>query len=344
MPPTNARRVVFPAFREAAWEDVPLAAPDALGPHEVLYRAVCSMVSAGTELGVFAGTHIGFRTPGATYPRIPFRPGYVSAGVVEAVGSDVLDVRPGDRVSVGARHEDWAVVDTLRRPLLRLPDEVTFEQACVARLAQISMQGVRLARIQLGERVAVFGQGLIGQLARQIAAIDGAATTIAVDLADSRLEIARNHGATHTFNPGRENLTDAVAAATVGHGVDVAIEATGQPKVINDALRVAADLGRVILLGSPRSHTEIDVYYDIHRKGVALIGAHGRTSDVEANPYHRWTTEEHHRLTVELIRQGRLRTDGLVTDRVSAGEALSVFPMLLEQPDKHLGAVIEWSR
>ena len=344
MPPTHARRIVFPAFRQVVWEDVPLPAPDALRPQEVLYRAVCSVVSAGTELAVFSGSHIGFSTPGATYPRIPFRPGYASAGVVEAVGSAITDVRPGDRVSVSARHEDWAVVDTPRRPFVRLPDSVTFEQACVARLAQISMQGVRLAKVRLGEHAAVFGQGVIGQLARQIVAVDGAATTIAVDLVDSRLDVARRDGATHTVNASRQDLAAAIAEATGGHGLDVAIEATGNPNVINDALGAAADLGRVILLGSPRGLVQINPYADIHRKGVALIGAHGRTSDVAANPYHRWTTEEHHRLAVELVRQGRLKTDNLITDRVGRDEAPAVFAQLLEHPEEHLGVIIHWDR
>lgn len=58
-----------------------------------------------------------------------------------------------------------------------------------------------------------------------------------------------------------------IAAATGGHGVDIAIEATGNPAVINHALQAARKLGRVVLLGSPRGRVEIDPYTDIHRKG-----------------------------------------------------------------------------
>jgi threonine dehydrogenase-like Zn-dependent dehydrogenase len=228
--------------------------------------------------------------------------------------------------------------------MVPLPEPVSFEQGCLARLAQIPMQGVRLARVQLGEHVGVFGQGLIGQLARQLAQIDGAATTVAIDLAGARLDVARADGATHTVNPRHQDVRQAVKEATGGHGLDVAIEATGAPPVINDALAVTADLGRVILLGSPRGKVEIDVYADIHRKGVSLIGAHGRTSDVAPNSYHRWTTQEHHRLAVELLRQGRLKTERLVTDRVGKEEATGVFRMLMEHPDEHLGVVIYWDR
>ena len=171
---------------------------------------------------------------------------------------------------------------------------------------------------------------------------DSADAVIAVDLADQRLAVASAGGATHTINPRDHDLQAAIKDATDGHGLDVAIEATGAPSVINDALAAAADLGRVILLGSPRGKAEIDVYGHIHRKGVALIGAHGRTSDVAANPYHRWSTHEHHRLAVELMRQGRLRTDHLVTDRIPAADAGHVWDMLSEFPDQHLGVIIKW--
>ena len=343
----KARRVVFPAFGEAVWEEVEvpgLRGAPALGEKQVLIRTARTVVSAGTELAIFGGAHIGFSTPGATYPRMPFRPGYASAGTIEAVGSGVTDWKVGDRVSGATNHAEWAVVETGRQTLVRLPDGVGFEQGCMARLAQIPMQGVRLANVKLGERVAVFGQGLIGQLARQIAQIDGAAVAVAIDLADRRLEVARADGATHAINPKAQDVRAAVSEITGGKGVDVAIEATGAPPVINDALAVAGDMGRVILLGSPRGKVEIDVYGDIHRKGVSLIGAHARTADLTPNQYYRWNTQEQHALSVELIRQGRLRMERLVTDRVAKAEALGVWRMLSDHAEEHLGVVIDWER
>jgi len=342
VPPQEARRIVFPAIRQAAWERIPLPAAGRLGPTEALVRTVCTLVSAGTELAIYTGSHIGYTIPGATYPRLPFHPGYAFAGTVEAVGSAVAAFRPGDRVAGSLPHTDWAVVDTSRALLAPLPPEVSFEQGCLARLAAISMQGVRLAHVRLGERVAVFGQGLIGQFARQLAALDGAATTVAIDLFEPRLQLARRHGATHTVNPSCEDLAAAIGAATGGQGVDVAIEATGSPAVINDALHAAAPLGRVILLGSPRGRVEIDPYTDIHRKGLSVIGAHAGTAAAVANAYHRWTTAEHYRLAIELMRQGRLLTSGLVSHHVPADQALGIFDALAERPQDHLGVLIEW--
>jgi len=339
--PITARRVVFPAIKHVEWDRLTL--PDTLQPTEVRVRTARTLVSAGTEIAIYSGTHIGYSTPGARYPRLPFRPGYVSTGTVEAAGDGVTAFKPGDRVVGGMGHQDRVVVDTARGDLDLIPDGVTFEQACLARISTISLQGIRLARISMGERVAVFGQGLIGQFARQYAAVDGAATLIGIDLIDARLEVARRHGATHAVNPARDDLPAAVAAATEERGPEVVIEATGNPAAITQALAVVARMGRVVLLGSPRGRLEIDPYRDIHSKGVSLIGAHANTVASVATPYYPWTLAEHRRLALQLTRQGRLHTEGLISHRVPAEEALLVWDALLIRQQDHLGLIIDWS-
>ena len=338
--PETARRVIFPEVNKAVWETVDL--PDTVGPTEVLVRAVRTLVSAGTEIAIYSGAHIGYRTPGARYPRLPFRPGYAFAGIVEAVGADVTAYKQGDRVTGGMNHQDFVVVDTARSDMNLIPDGVSFEQACLARLSVISLQGVRLSHIALGEHVAVFGQGLIGQLARQYALISGAASIIAVDMIDARLEVARSHGATHVVNPSRDDLAATIAAATGDRGVDVAIEATGNPSVTNDALQVVARMGRVVLLGSPRGRLEIDIYRDVHGKGVSLIGAHNNTTPASGNAFHRWTQSEHRQLALELMRQGRLHADGLLSHHIPAAEALPIWDALTHHQQDYLGVIIVW--
>ena len=340
--PKTERRIVFLAIRQATWEVLPAPEPERLGPRQVLVRTAATLVSAGTEIAIYSGSHIGYSIPGSTYPRMPHHPGYSLAGSVEAVGAEVRELAPGDRIAASAPHASWVTVDLDRAPWVCLPDGVAPEQGAMARLAGIAMQGVRLASIRLGDTVAVFGQGLIGQFARQLAALDGAATTIGVDLIDARLKTARHHGAAHTINPGEEDTLTGIMRLTDGRGVQVAIEATGSPAVIDTALKSAADLGRVVLLGSPRGRLEIDPYSDIHRKGVSVIGAHARTADLPDSPTLRWNSVEQLRLCVELMRQGRLRTDGLITHHIPVDQALGVFDALMNHAQDHLGVVIDW--
>ncbi len=338
----RTRGIIFPAIRRAEWETIELPDPQELGPTQVLVRARCTLVSAGTEIAIYSGQHIGYSIPGATYPRLPSRPGYCFAGTVEAVGSGVTGFRPGDRVCAGLRHAAFAVVDMARSSLIPIPEGVSFEDAALSRLATISLNGVRLARLSLGERVAVFGQGLIGQFARQLCELDGAALTIAVDQIDARLEVARRLGATHTVNPQRDDVPGRIRELTGESGVEIAIEATGNPAVIPTAMAVTATLGRVVLLGSPRGRVEIDPYTDIHRKGLAVIGAHASLAPTRPNAWNPWTAEANNSLALELMRQRRLRTEGLVSHRIPADEAPGIFEALTVRPQDFLGVIIEW--
>lgn len=338
-----ARRILFPAIRRAVWEEAPLPTPDQMGPTHVLIRTARTLISAGTEIAIYSGSHISYTLETPHLPRVPTRPGYCFAGTVEAVGSAVNTVHPGDRVGARLGHADWVMVDVSKIDLVPLPHEVSFEQACLAGMTVFPLQGVRLANVQIGEHVVVFGQGLIGQFARQLAMVAGAVTSIAIDLIDARLEIARRHNATHVVNPARDDVFTSIAEATNGQGADVVIEASGNPALIDDALHAVATLGRVILLGSPRGRVDIDPYSDIHKKGVSLIGAHIDTTARPANAYNRWTPDEHYRLGIELIRQGRLQTDGLVSHCVPSADALGAFDALTDRPHEHLGVIIEWN-
>src|SRR5688572_13182917 len=136
---TTARRVVFPEIRRAEWETVSL--PEQLGPNQLRIKTARTLVSAGTEIAIYSGSHIGYSTPGARYPRLPFYPGYAYSGTVEAAGSAVTAFKPGDRVLGSMGHQDWTVVEADTDRLDPIPDGVSFEQACLARLGAISLQG-----------------------------------------------------------------------------------------------------------------------------------------------------------------------------------------------------------
>src|SRR5437588_6905095 len=157
----RARRIVFTGTRRAEWEE--FALPGQPGPHEVLIETRWSAVSIGTETAIYAGTHIGFRTPGARYPSYPYRAGYAATGRVLAVGPEVGGLTPGQVVSIPGKHATYGVWNIQDEPVVALPKDVAPDLAALARLAPISLNGIRLARISLGESVVVLGAGLPGQ-------------------------------------------------------------------------------------------------------------------------------------------------------------------------------------
>ncbi len=127
------------------------------------------------------------------------------------------------------------------------------------RLVAIALQGVRKAKIELGESVVVLGAGLIGLLAVQLAKLSGGFPVISTDLADIRLDVAQKIGADFVLKVD-ESLPSRVNELTCG-GAHVAIEATESPEAIPLSFQLTRRMGRVILLGSPRGDTKFAAGY-----------------------------------------------------------------------------------
>jgi threonine dehydrogenase-like Zn-dependent dehydrogenase len=133
----------------------------------------------------------------------------------------------------------------------------------------------------LGKDVVVMGQGSIGLSFTAIVARAGARRVIAVDPLDYRLEWGKKFGATHTINPDRDNVDEALAEITDGKLADISVEASGYPDGLNAAIRGATKHGKVIIFGiqeGPRGKTtEIDTQY-LLRNAPTIIPTSGAGS------------------------------------------------------------------
>jgi 2-desacetyl-2-hydroxyethyl bacteriochlorophyllide A dehydrogenase len=336
----RARGIVFTGTRQAAWEDVDL--PDQPGLREVLVETLWSAVSVGTETAVYAGTHIGFRTPGARYPRYPFRAGYAATGRVLAVGAAVQNLAPGQIVAFPGKHASHGVWNVDQEPVVPVPEGVGADVAALARLSTISLNGMRLARISLGDSVVVLGAGLIGQFAGQIAQLSGGHPVVLIDRIPARLAAARACGIAQTLDVTDQDAVEAGRELTGGRNFDVVVEATGAAPVVAQALQLAAQYGRVVLLGSPRGRVEIDPYANIHRPGVTVIGAHIATTPSAETIASRWTFRANFELVLDLMAERKLVVDPLITDRVPAEEASETYEAIVAHPDTHLGVLFNW--
>lgn len=333
----RARRLLFPAVGQVAWEEFePPAAP---APHEVLVESICSLVSAGTELAIYTGTHIGFSLPEPPFPLMPHRPGYALVGTVRAVGREVHGLAAGQRVFAEAGHGSWATADTRTHAVVPVPEALSDEHAPLARLAGISFTALRLAPPQLGETAVIFGLGLVGLLAGQLYRLAGARPVIGVDRLAARLALAKSFGIV-PLDSGEQSLPHATARLLGGRGADIVVEATGNPTLVPSALEAAARGGRVVLLGSTRGVVTLDVYSQIHRKALRLIGGHETALPFDTN--HEWPRLRNLRLALDLMAAGDLKTEGLVTDVLGVDRALSAHAMLRDHPESHLGVIIHW--
>ena len=336
----EGHRLTFVGPRQARLEGFAVPRP---GPGEVLVRTTRTLVSAGTELKAYLGLEHG---PGASYPR---RPGYSHVGVIEATGDGVQGLRPGQRVATIKGHTSHVLVDTTRAGDARewlqpVPDGVTDEQAAFAVLGSVAMHGVRKAAIRLDESCVLDGQGVVGQLAGQLAGLNGARPVIGLDLDADRLEQSRRSGINVQVQVGPDprEAEAQVLALTAGRGVDVGIDCTATTHAFDSLLRLAAMEGRIVILGSLVGTATISLFDEIQLKELTIIGAHQPKAPTVAHPTNPWTQAANRRAVLELIAAGRLRVDHLIAHSVPAADAPALYGLMAQGPRGWLATIFRW--
>ena len=163
------------------------------------------------------------------------------------------------------------------------------------------------AKLKMGESVLVFGSGGVGLNIIQASKLLSAWPIIAVDMFDNRLELAKRFGATHTINSKKQNLELELRKITKENSLDVFIDNTGSPKVIEIGYELTSIKGRVILVGVPPKDSNIRIYSLPLHHGKLIIGSHGGecVPQIDIPRY------------LKLLTQKKINFDGLVTSRYS---------------------------
>jgi len=325
VPVHHAKRVEFLDLEIAHLEPYEFLGP---GRGELLVSTRCTLVSPGTERAVLCGL------PGVGR-NFPFPPGYSAVGVVDTVGASLPRFKVGQRVAGRLSHASRGVMSSIS--LFPVPDGVTDEQASFIELGIITLQGVRRARISPGDRVAVVGQGLIGQMANRLSRLCGAAWVGAIANSRNRADSSLGNGWADEFIA----LADGPVLRDIG--ADVVIEAVGAPGAVLTAMECARDGGTVVLLGSARGlGRDIDVFTAAQRRRITLIGAHiSVMPDKDISPT-RYTYAEEGRLFLELLRRRRLEVTDLITWRARPSDCNAVYEVLARGGDRHVGILFDW--
>lgn len=173
-----------------------------------------------------------------------------------------------------SRDGGWAeFVRVPARNVVPIPDAVSFEHAAVMMCSSATSQhALNRARMEPGDRVAVFGAGGLGLSAIQLARARGAREVWAVDVREEPLETARGLGATPVLAGPDGGAGGELLEATGGRGVDVALELAGRPETVRTALRTVAPGGRVALAGIFSGSVEVEAYRDLIGRESELIG------------------------------------------------------------------------
>jgi alcohol dehydrogenase len=328
------KALVFHGVGEKAWEDHD--DPHVQDPTDVVVRVDTTTI-CGTDLHILKGD-----VPAVTDGRIL---GHEAIGTVVETGDAVGGLREGDRVIVPAVtscarcsackrglpshcesvggigwifghlidgvQAEYARVPFAETSVHAVPEGVSDEQ--VLFLTDILPTGfeigVQYGGVKPGDAVAVVGAGPVGLAAIATAALSGAGTIVAIDLAASRLRAARELGATHTVE-GAEGVEEQVLEATHGAGVDVAIEAVGVPATFDLCTRLVRPGGVVANVGVHGAPTTLHLE-ELWIKNITITTGlvNGTTVPV----------------LLELVRSGRLQAERFGTHHFALGDILEAY-------------------
>ena len=170
-----------------------------------------------------------------------------------------------------------------------------------------------------GDSVAVFGCGGVGNAAIAGSRLAGAHTIIAVDIDDRKLDWARDFGATHTINARSADPVEAIRGLTGGYGVNVAIEAVGNPVTFEQAFYSRDHAGTVVLVGVPSPDMKIE---------LPLLEVFGRGGSVKSSWYGDCLPTRDFPMFIDLYLQGRLDLDRFVSGTIGIGDVEEAFHMM----------------
>lgn len=328
--------VVFTGEEQVALEERPVPEP---GADEVLIETERSLISAGTELTMLSGEF----PEGSVWDDItdyPFPPGYCNVGRVVEVGADVPAERVAERVATWNPHARY--VTEAAEDCIPVPDGVPADAAPLFSIAAIVANGLRRSRLEFGEAVAVYGLGVLGQLAVRLAAFAGARATVGIDLADERLAYLPDEPGVIGANPTEEGWFEAVEDATDGRLADVVFEVTGNPDAITGEFAALRERGRLVMLSSPRGETPFDFHDYCNRHSYEIVGAHVSSHPDHEEPDRQWTLARNAALYFRLVAEGRLDASPLVSHVESPADAPAAYEMLLEDRTRAMAVEFDW--
>ena len=295
---------------------------------QVLVKIMSSGI-CGSQLGEIDGV----KGPDKYLPHLL---GHEGGGIVLEIGPGVKRVKKGDHVVLHWRkglgiesaapkyrwgtktvNAGWvttfnenAIVSENR--LTPIPKDIDFDIAALLGCAVTTGMGVvnNDAKLKMSESIVVFGVGGVGLSIIQGAAMKGATPIIAVDLFNEKLKFAKKFGATHVIKGSSQHVQKAILKVLGPKGADVAVDNTGNTKIIELAYELTSAKGRTILVGVPRQGEKIRIFTLPLHFGKILTGSHGGGSNpsVDIPNY------------IKMYRSGKLKLDTMITHRFTFGQ------------------------
>ena len=355
--PATMLAAVYRGVNDVRLETVPVPK---IGAGELVLRVhTCGV--CGTDLKKIAtGSH--------SAPRIF---GHETSGTIAAVDTNVRNFRPGDRVVVFhhipcrecyyCRHKTFAQCPTYKKVgctagfepsgggfaeyvrvmdwivekgTIKIPDGVSFEQACFVEPVNTCMKGIEALHLQPGETVLAIGQGPIGIILSVLARRAGA-TVITSDLYPERLRISKSLGFERAIDASQQDAVDSVREQTEGRGADAVILAVGSNALIRPAMEAARPGGRVLLFAQTQRGEVIVDPAAICVDEKTLVGSYSASVDLQDE-------------SVRFVMNGEMNLEKLISHRFPLQESVRALELAAHPQPSSMKIVIQpggsWKR
>lgn len=268
----------------------------------------------------------------------PLPLGYCNVGRVVAIGKGVTEFVIGDRVASNGNHAEYVCVP--KNLVVKVPDEVTDEEAAFTVIGSIGLQGIRLLCPQLGETVVVTGLGLIGLIAAQLLKANGC-KVVGIDFDDQKVELARSKGIL-AINPDKgTDPVKYVLEQTAKVGADgVLITASAKTdEVIHQAAEMSRKRGRIVLVGVVGLDIRRDDFYKKELSfQVSCSYGPGRYDEDYENkgidyplPFVRWTEKRNFETILQAIALRNIDVKSLITEVVDLEDFNEIYGDMRKQ-------------
>lgn len=338
----NALHFVAP-FRVTVKEEQ-LASPPA---HHVLVKTLFSGISAGTELLVYRGEWPENIPVDESIPalagafRFPLKYGYAAVGTVIETGPEVPRGWLNRTVFAFHPHQSHFLSTTER--LVALPDSLPPEAAVLLPNMETAVSFLMDGRPMIGERVVVFGQGIVGLLTTRLLSAMPLAELITVDRFAARREQSTRWGASASLNPTDNDMSEQLEAlldlnAPTG-GADLAYELSGNPAALDLAIGVTGYSGRIVVgswYGAKRSN--LDLGGRFHRGRVHV--ASSQVSRIAPELTGRWDTNRRLQWALRMLVENP--PVDAITHRFHLSRAAEAYALLHEQPEQAIQVILTY--
>ena len=330
-------------------EDRPLEAK------EIRVRTLYSGISAGTEMTAYRGSNpylskqwdpknrlfLPSESPSQPYPLSGW--GYEEVGEVIEIDPQVTTLKVGDIVYGTWGHRTHHILQEEYASQRIKPDGLDPILAIYSHLGPIALNGILDANIHVGETVAIFGLGVLGQMIAQLARLSGA-HVLGVDMIEKRLALAKELGALEDgFNPRDGSPAEKIKALTDGRGADVTIEVSGSARALNEAVRATAYSARVVALGFFQGEAQgLRLGEEFHHNRISLVCS--QISNVDPALSYRWDRIRLIHTIMDLQAKGSLNLHPVITHVIPFRQAARGFQILDETPDQALQVVLDFSQ